>query len=63
LSWLSGSSGGTYPASLRPVSIKGKKKKKGSYFEKKEAMIHGCNPSYSGGRDLEDHGSKPAPGK
>jgi hypothetical protein len=22
-----------------------------------------CNPSYSGGKDQEDHGSKPAPGK
>jgi hypothetical protein len=22
--------------------------------------IHACNPSYSGGRDQEDHGSKPA---
>jgi hypothetical protein len=27
------------------------------------AMAHACNPSYSGGRDQEDHGSKPAPGK
>jgi hypothetical protein len=23
---------------------------------------HACNPSYSGGRDQEDHGSKPARG-
>jgi hypothetical protein len=23
------------------------------------AMAHTCNPSYSGGRDQEDHGSKP----
>jgi hypothetical protein len=23
-------------------------------------VAHACNPSYSGGRDLEDHGSKPA---
>jgi hypothetical protein len=23
-------------------------------------MAHFCNPSYSGGRDQEDHGSKPA---
>jgi hypothetical protein len=23
-------------------------------------MAHTYNPSYSGGRDLEDHGSKPA---
>jgi hypothetical protein len=22
-------------------------------------MAHACNPSYSGGRDQEDHGSKP----
>jgi hypothetical protein len=24
-------------------------------------VAHACNPSYSGGRDQEDHGSKPAP--
>jgi hypothetical protein len=24
---------------------------------------HACNPSYSGGRDQEDGGLKPAPGK
>jgi hypothetical protein len=24
---------------------------------------HACNPSYSGGRDQEDHHLKPAPGK
>jgi hypothetical protein len=23
-------------------------------------VVHACNPSYSGGRDQEDHGSKPA---
>jgi hypothetical protein len=23
-------------------------------------VTHTCNPSYSGGRDQEDHGSKPA---
>jgi hypothetical protein len=23
-------------------------------------MAHACHPSYSGGRDQEDHGSKPA---
>jgi hypothetical protein len=23
-------------------------------------VVHVCNPSYSGGRDQEDHGSKPA---
>jgi hypothetical protein len=23
-------------------------------------MTHACNPSYSGGRDQEDHGLKPA---
>jgi hypothetical protein len=27
------------------------------------AMAHTCNPSYSGGRDLEDGGSMPAMGK
>jgi hypothetical protein len=26
-------------------------------------VAHACNPSYSGGRDQEDHGLKPAPGK
>jgi hypothetical protein len=25
-----------------------------------EQVAHTCNPSYSGGRDQEDHGSKPA---
>jgi hypothetical protein len=26
-------------------------------------VAHTCNPSYSGGRDQEDHSSKPDPGK
>jgi hypothetical protein len=26
-------------------------------------VTHACDPSYSGGRDQEDLGSKPAPGK
>jgi hypothetical protein len=26
-------------------------------------VAHACNPSYSGGRDQEDHSSKPALGK
>jgi hypothetical protein len=26
-------------------------------------VAHACNPNYSGGRDQEDHGSKPARGK
>jgi hypothetical protein len=26
-------------------------------------VAHACNPCYSGGKDQEDHGSKPAPGK
>jgi hypothetical protein len=25
-------------------------------------VVHACNPSYSGGRDQEDRGSKPAQG-
>jgi hypothetical protein len=25
-----------------------------------ESLAQACNPSYSGGRDQEDHGSKPA---
>jgi hypothetical protein len=28
-----------------------------------EPVAHTYNPSYSGGRDQEDHGSKPALGK
>jgi hypothetical protein len=37
-------------------------------FKKKEESIwvpvsDACNPSYSGGRDQEDHGLKPALGK
>jgi hypothetical protein len=27
-----------------------------------EAVAHTCNPSYSGGRDQEEHSLKPAPG-
>jgi hypothetical protein len=27
------------------------------------ALVASSNPSYSGGRDQKDHGSKPAPGK
>jgi hypothetical protein len=26
-------------------------------------VVHTCNPTYSGGRDQEDHGSKPARAK
>jgi hypothetical protein len=26
-------------------------------------VAHACNPSYSGGRDQDDHGKKPTPGK
>jgi hypothetical protein len=26
-------------------------------------VAHACNPRYSGGRDQEDHGSKPAQAK
>jgi hypothetical protein len=26
-----------------------------------QPVAHACNPSYSGGRDQEDHGWKPAP--
>jgi hypothetical protein len=42
-------------------SLTKKKHKKG---KKREATpgtaVHACNPRYSGGRDQEDHGSKPA---
>jgi hypothetical protein len=30
------------------------------YWIYQESVAHACNPSYSGGRDLEDQGSKPA---
>jgi hypothetical protein len=51
--------------------VQGKEKKKKSSSEKKNnlvqkrknpvwALAHACNPSYSGGRDQEDRGSKPA---
>jgi hypothetical protein len=33
------------------------------YWKKKSSQVpvaHACNPSYSGGRDQEDLGSKPA---
>jgi hypothetical protein len=37
------------------------------FFQKWHAgwtpVAHTCNPSYSGGRDQEDHGSKPAQAK
>jgi hypothetical protein len=29
-------------------------------FRSQVLVAHACNPSYSGGRDKEDHGSKPA---
>jgi hypothetical protein len=34
-----------------------------SIKNKGEPMAQACNPSYSGGRDQEDHNSKPAPDK
>jgi hypothetical protein len=40
-------------AALKNKLIKRKRKKK-------VLMAHACNPSYSGGRDQEDQGSKPA---
>jgi hypothetical protein len=33
------------------------------FFESRVLMAHAYNPSYSGGRDQEDHGSKPAPAR
>jgi hypothetical protein len=30
------------------------------YRSSQAAMTHACNPSYSGDRNQEDHGSKPA---
>jgi hypothetical protein len=32
-------------------------------FVHRAQVAHACNPSYSGGRDQEDRGSKPALGK
>jgi hypothetical protein len=38
-----------------------KNKYKGYKNDWHRALVaHACNPSYSGGRDQEDHGSKPA---
>jgi hypothetical protein len=46
---------------------KKKKKLKGSFVQSILSglvpVAHSCNPSYSGGRDQEDHSSKPALGK
>jgi hypothetical protein len=33
------------------------------YMDSWVLVAHTCNPSYSGGRDQEDHGLKPALGK
>jgi hypothetical protein len=35
-------------------------KKKTKKLVSQVLVAHFCNPSYSGGRDQEDHGSKPA---
>jgi hypothetical protein len=43
--------------SSSPSTAKKKKKEK---YESQEPVAHTCHPSYSGGRDQEDHGSKPA---
>jgi hypothetical protein len=47
---------------LVPSTAKKKKKKKQKNKTKKNYVLvaHACNPSYSGGRDQEGHGSKPA---
>jgi hypothetical protein len=37
-----------------------RKKKKAKLFNSRVPVAHACNPSYSGGRDQEDHTSKPA---
>jgi hypothetical protein len=55
--------------SERELKKKKKKRRKseGIRFRKKEngraPVAHACHPSYSGGREQEDHGSKPALGK
>jgi hypothetical protein len=41
-----------------------KVKKQCKEWEKRQALvIHGCNPSYSGDKDQEDHSSKVSLGK
>jgi hypothetical protein len=47
---------------VRPfLSQKKKKKEKERKKEKSSVLVvHACNPSYSGGRDQEDQGSRPA---
>jgi ribosomal protein L31 len=42
---------------FNPSSSKKKKKKNGE--KAWVSVAHACHPSYSGGRDQEDHGSKP----
>jgi hypothetical protein len=45
--------------SSNPSTIK-KKREKIENKPSQAPMAHTCNPSYSGGRDKVDHGSKPA---
>jgi hypothetical protein len=44
---------------VKEISVIKKKKK----IKNQVTVAHACNPSYSGGRDQEDHGSKPAQAK
>jgi hypothetical protein len=62
----SGDAGNLYtPERKQKVFLLGKKvnfldlRRNGSWVPE----AHACNPSYSRGRDQEDHSSKPTPGK
>jgi hypothetical protein len=46
-------------ADPKPVSVVIKKKKKNNQKQNQVPVAHAYNPSYSGGKDQEDHGSKP----
>jgi hypothetical protein len=43
-----------------PSTTKKQHQQKKVWYSAGCSVVHACNPSYSGGRDQEDHGSKPA---
>jgi hypothetical protein len=50
--------------SIPSITKKKKKKKRGERERERErSWAYAYNPTYSGGRDQEDQGLKPAPGK
>jgi hypothetical protein len=56
-------SGGLRPASTVSKKQSENERKKEGRKERRVSLVlvaHACNPSYSGGRDQEDHGLKPA---